>query len=240
MTCDTIRVIKKIKVNRSLLRAAGIAALSALFALSFAAASCDSSESPAVTNEPAGQPEVLSINEDIPVEALPDPLPAPYLFTDEVTFEEAPVTETIYVIQPGDTLAAVATRFCITLEEIQRLNTIVDIAQIDVGQELRIPIREGACGAAAPETAETSAQPSEPQRPPGEIYIVEAGDTLAEVAAAFGFTWVELMNYNGLTEAQATALQIGQALIIPPPPDPATQTDESGQSEQSRSSEPPG
>ena len=234
MTCETI------SVNRSLLRAAWLVAFPALLVLSFVATACDSSATPTMTDEPTRQPEALSINEDIPVEALPDPLPAPYLFTDEVTFEPELVTETVYVVQPGDNLAAIAGRFCITVEEIQRLNTIVDIAQISVGQELRIPIREGACGAAAPETVEASAEPSEPQRPPGEIYIVQDGDTLSGIAGAFGFTWVELMNYNGLTEAEANALPIGSALIIPPPPDQATQSDESGQSEQSGSSEPPG
>ena len=234
MTCETI------SVNRSLMRAAWLVAFPALLLLSLVATACDSSDTPTMTDEPTRQPEALPVNEDIPVEALPDPLPAPYLFTDEVTFEPELVTETVYVVQPGDNLAAIAGRFCITVEEIQRLNTIVDIAQIDVGQELRIPIREGACGAAAPESAETSAEPSEPQRPPGEIYIVQAGDTLSGIAGAFGFTWVELMNYNGLTEAEANTLPIGTALIIPPPTDLASQSDESGQSEQSGSSEPPG
>ena len=234
MTCETI------SVNRSLLRTAWLVAFPALLVLSLVASACNSGNTPTTTDEPTRQPEALPINEDIPVEALPDPLPAPYLFTDEVTFEPELVTETVYVVQPGDNLAAIAGRFCITVEEIQRLNTIVDIAQISVGQELRIPIREGACGAAAPVSAETSPEPSEPQRPPGEIYIVQDGDTLSGIAEAFGFTWVELMNYNGLTEAEANALPIGTALIIPPTPEQPTQPDESEQSEQSESSEPPG
>ena len=161
--------------------------------------------------------ENTAVEEDIPVEALPDPLPAPYLFRDDVVFEEAPITETIYVVQPGDTLATIATQFCLTVEEIQRLNNIVDVDTLSVGQELRIPIREGGCGVASPATAD-SEEPEGPQRPPGEIYIVQEGDTLAQIAAAFGYTWVDLMNYNGLTEAQAATIQIGQALIIPPPP----------------------
>ena len=183
-----------------------------------------------------------TINEDIPVEALPDPLPAPYLFRDDVVFEEAPITETIYVVQPGDTLADIAARFCITIEEIQRLNTIVDVTQISIGEELRIPIREGGCGAASPTAATEQTEASdEPQRPPGEIYIVEEGDTLADIAFAFGFTWVDLMNYNGLTEAQAGNLQVGQALIIPPQPDQPEQSDTpTDEQEESGPSEPPG
>ena len=45
------------------------------------------------------------------------------------------------------------------------------------------------------------------------------------------------MNYNGLTEAQANTLPIGTALIIPPPADADTQSE---QSEESETDEPPG
>ncbi len=197
---------------------------------------CGNDPAPTSNPQSATAPQPNGAAEDIPVEALPDPLPAPYLFQDEVTVEQAPVTETTYVVQPGDSLAAIAARFCITVEEIQRLNTIVDINTLDIGDELRIPIREGACGAAAPQSAEVEQSSDEaPVRPPGEIYIVQPGDTLADIAFTYGFTWVDLMNYNGLTEAQAGNLQIGQALIIPPQPD-----ESEGDAEQSGPAEPPG
>ena len=200
---------------------------------------CDREPSAPTPSDPAAASQTSVVDEDIPVEALPDPLPAPHLIEDDVTVEQAPVTETTYVVQPGDSLAAIAGRFCITVEEIQRLNTIVDIDSLDVGDELRIPIREGGCGAAAPQSAQSEETAvEEPTRPPGEIYIVEAGDTLADIGFAFGFTWVELMNYNGLTESQAANLQIGQALIIPPQPGEVEQGTE--QAAQAESSEPPG
>ena len=204
--------------------------------LVLAIAACESEAAPTATPEAVGQVEANIVDQDIPVEALPDPLPAPYLFVDEVTEERAPVTETIYVVQPGGTLASIATRFCLTVEEVQRLNNIVDVDALDVGQELRVPIREGGCGVADPEAADDGGASDEPQRLPGEIYIVQEGDTLADIAFAFGYTWVDLMNYNGLTEEQAGNLQIGQALIIPPPPE------ETGEEEpgQSGPTEPPG
>ena len=194
--------------------------------------------SPSTSNAP----QAGGTSEDIPVEALPDPLPPPYLFQDEVTVEQAPVTETTYVVQPGDSLAAIAARFCITVAEIQRLNTIVDVNTLDIGDELRIPIREGGCGAAAPQSAAAEEPVDEgPARPPGEIYVVQAGDTLADIAFTFGLTWVDLMNYNNLTEAQAGNLQIGQALIIPPQPEQRDAADEAeGAEQQSGPSEPPG
>ena len=209
--------------------------LVALPLIALAIAGCQSGAAPTETSEPVSQVEANIVNEDIPVEALPDPLPEPYLFVDDVTEERAPVTETTYVVQPGDTLAGIAERFCITIEEIQRLNTIVDVTQISIGEELRIPIREGGCGAAAPQAADSEDISDEPQRPPGEIYIVQEGDTLADIAFAYGFTWVDLMTYNSLTEAQAANLQIGQALIIPPPPEETAE-----EAEQSGPTEPPG
>lgn len=199
---------------------------------------CNSDAAPAATSSStASAPQSGAGSEDIPVEALPDPLPPPYLFQDDVTVEQAPITETTYVVQPGDSLAAIATRFCITVAEIQRLNTIVDINTLDIGDELRIPIREGGCGAASPQSAAAEEEPADegPARPPGEIYVVQAGDTLADIAFAYGFTWVDLMSYNNLTEAQAGSLQIGQALIIPPQPDESEE-----QEQQSEASEPPG
>ena len=208
-TCDT-RGVKLLRIIGALI------GLSVLLSGGVTAGCTSGAET--VTDVPETVPaaENAAIEEDIPVEALPDPLPVPYLFRDDVVFEEAPITETIYVVQPGDTLASIATQFCLTIEEVQRLNNIVDVNELSVGQELRVPIREGACGAAAPETAETE-EPEGPQRPPGEVYIVQEGDTLAQIAAAYGYTWVDLMNYNGLTEAQAESIQIDQALIIPPP-----------------------
>ena len=211
-----------------------VAALT-LLAAAAAATACGSDETSTGATAATSAAQSSAVIEDYPVEALPDPLPAPYLFREELTIEETPVTETIYVVQPGDTLASIAERFCLTLEEIQRLNNIVDVSTLSIGQELRIPIHEGGCGIAAPSNATASDDVDEPTQLPGEIYVVEGGDTLAEIAAAFGFTWIDLMNYNGLTEAQAGNLQVGQTLIIPPQPDSDEQ-----QAAQPESAEPPG
>ena len=161
----------------------------------------------------------------IPVEALPDPLPQPYLFRDTIAAESAPQTEIIYAVQPGDTLDSIASQFCITTAEIQRLNTIVDVNTLQIGDELRIPIREGACGGAAPAAAEAAAEAAaaEPEQRPGEIYIVQSGDTLAGIADSFGFGWEELAAYNNLSAFEADNLFVGQELVIPPPPEPAAE-----------------
>jgi LysM repeat protein len=52
-----------------------------------------------------------------------------------------------------------------------------------------------------------------PSPTPAGLYIVQPGDTLSELAIAFGTTVAEIMAANGLTDPDS--LQVGQPLIIP-------------------------
>lgn len=45
----------------------------------------------------------------------------------------------IYVVQPGDTLAEIAERFNVKLEQLASANDIVELDHIETGQELLIP-----------------------------------------------------------------------------------------------------
>ena len=199
----------------------------------------------AVPDEPAVEAvPTLPSGEAIPVEALPDPLPAPYLFRETAAVVEEAQRETTYIVRPGDTLAAVAAAFCVTVEAIQRLNNIVDVNSMGVGDELRIPGSCEAAGAAASGASEDTSgggggTPTQaaagPQRPPGEVYVVEPGDTLADIATAYGFGWRDIADYNGLSDAEADALYVGQELVIPP--QSATVEEESAEEERA---EPPG
>lgn len=214
-----------------------LAALLAILALcgALAAACGGSATEPAA--EPSATPAAVTSREAIPVEALPDPLPDPFLFRDTAAVVEEEQREVIYIVQPGDTLAGIAAGYCVTIEEIQRLNNIVDAASLSIGDELRIP---GACGAPAAPTAgsgegDAAAEPA-PSRPPGEVYVVQPGDTLAAIADSFGFGWRDIAAYNNLTDFDAGNLQVGQELVIPPP---SARAEESQQANQERA-EPPG
>ena len=66
--------------------------------------------------------------------------------------------------------------------------------------------------------------------------MVQAGDTLADIAAAYGFSWFDIANYNGISEAEADNIYVGQELIIPPA---VEEGEESGELEDERV-EPPG
>ena len=80
----------------------------------------------------------------------------PPTFTPEPTIppnEDAPVSvevnesgtpipgreSQIYVVQAGDTLAAIAANFGITLDELVNANNITNIDQIEIGDEIIIP-----------------------------------------------------------------------------------------------------
>jgi len=87
-----------------------------------------------------------------------------------------------YVIQPGDTLLAIASRFNTTVDAILRANPqITNPNVIVVGQVIIIP----------------GAQPTPPPPPPStSTYVVQRGDTLSSIARRFGTTVQTLLNLN--------------------------------------------
>jgi murein DD-endopeptidase MepM/ murein hydrolase activator NlpD len=109
----------------------------------------------------------------------------------------------VYVVQAGDTLLAIAARFGVTVEAILAANGLDDANYIVVGQELVIP---------AP-VEENAAPPAATARPDAQVYVVQAGDTLGQIATHFGVTVEELMQINGLTNPDYLA--VGQELLIP-------------------------
>jgi LysM repeat protein len=108
-----------------------------------------------------------------------------------------PTTGRDYVVQPGDTLWAIARRFGTTVEAIMATNNLATTT-IFVGQRLRIP------GGTAPPTAQPPGAPRE--------YVVQPGDTLWAIARRFGTTVEAIMAANNLT---TTTIFVGQRLRIP-------------------------
>ncbi|HWQ14933.1 MAG TPA: LysM peptidoglycan-binding domain-containing protein [Roseiflexaceae bacterium] len=73
-------------------------------------------------------------------------------------------------------------------------------------------------------TATSYARRLAPTPTPSGLYVVQPGDTLSQLAEAFGTTVDEIMAANGLTDPNA--IQAGQTLIIPSlaPRSPAFET----------------
>jgi murein DD-endopeptidase MepM/ murein hydrolase activator NlpD len=59
--------------------------------------------------------------------------------SEPVSVEAAPVTAMVYVVQPGETLFRIATRFGLTVNDLVTANSISDPSVIYVGQQLIIP-----------------------------------------------------------------------------------------------------
>jgi resuscitation-promoting factor RpfA len=75
----------------------------------------------------------------------------------------------------------------------------------------------GAAPAAAPSPAPAPEQASRAERPAPAAsgqYVVQAGDTLAEIAAAHGTTWQALHELNQGSVSNPNVIQVGQVLAV--------------------------
>ena len=170
--------------------------------------------------------EIARIDETIPMEALPDPLPEAVIVRDDGSpqVEEAR-DEIIYTVLPGDSLAAIAIRFGIDATELQRINGIVDPSVLRAGDELRVPVLEGTEAERIAASLDDE-EAAELGPPPGEEYTVQPGDTLFDIGLSFGISYLDIQAYNRLTDFQAGNLPVGSILIIPPPEEEETGTGE--------------
>jgi LysM repeat protein len=109
--------------------------------------------------------------------------------------------ESTYVIQRGDTLAKIATRYGVTVKQLTDLNGIKNPNLIVPGQTLKIP--------------GTTTAPAATSSSPGsqKTYTVQAGDNLAGIAAKFGVTIQALQQTNNLSNPDQ--IYTGQILKIP-------------------------
>ena len=87
--------------------------------------------------------------------------------------------DTTYTVQSGDTLSGIATRFKTTVDVLVKLNHIENPHLLYAGQILRL-------------SSEKSTEPV--------FYIIKAGDTLSQIALAFGTTVAKLQVWNGILD----------------------------------------
>ncbi len=179
--------------------------------------------SPPITDGPSATP-------GLPVLVLPTITGTPNtLITPTATSQEVIVTKILpvtaavtttlvrYTVQPGDTLLGIAMAHGVPMAAIQLQNNKGASIVVLLGEQLEIP---------SPITwGDVS--------PYWIIYRVETGDTLSEIAQAYGITVAEIETANDLDETES--LYAEQLLILPlqnlvvanvsePTPSPATAT----------------
>ena len=130
---------------------------------------------------------------------------------------EAPATDTIYVVQPGDTLFEIATQHGVTIDVITAVNDIPNINQLEVGQEILIPAPGTVVLTPTPETivADTPAAPAATAPPPaaGGTHVVQAGENLFRIGMQYGCSAEQMAAHNGI--ANPAQISAGQVLQIP-------------------------
>ena len=111
-------------------------------------------------------------------------------------------SDSTYVIQRGDTLAKIATRYGVTVKALTDLNGIKNPNMIVPGQTLKIP-----------GTTTTVPAPTSSSSGSQKTYTVQAGDNLAGIATKFGVTVQALQQANNLSNPDQ--IYTGQILKIP-------------------------
>jgi len=111
-----------------------------------------------------------------------------------------------YVVQPGDFLTGIASRFGTTPGAILAANFIADPNLVFIGQQLTIPVTS---------TSVVPAPPTIRSRPviTGRFYIVQPGDNLFGIAARFGRDAYSIARANGILDLNS--IFVGQPLVIP-------------------------
>lgn len=92
-----------------------------------------------------------------------------------------------YVVQKGDTLTLIASRFRTTVDELVKLNDIQNPNLIYVGEVIKVPI-----------TKYVNKTSSVPDHIDKRTYIVREGDTLSGIANRFNTTVEELVKLNSI------------------------------------------
>ncbi|MEM6821688.1 MAG: LysM peptidoglycan-binding domain-containing protein [Verrucomicrobiota bacterium] len=118
---------------------------------------------------------------------------------------------TTYQVQKGDTLSGIASRFGVSVTEIQNTNQLSS-TMIRVGQNLSVPGFTQAA-AIAPTPAPKVPAPRAEVVSANSRYQVAKGDTLWRIAKKFNTTPDQLVKLNGLKDP--SKLKVGEVLTVP-------------------------
>lgn len=156
--------------------------------------------------------------ERVPLASIPKESPEP-----TPAAASPPTAPGFYVVQPGDTLTAIARRYRTSVSALVTANNLAGPnAPLRVNKTLRIPSNSVAATTppATPKAKPIAATPAPAAKPvahhsTGGSYTVKAGDTLYKISRMYRVSPAALMQANGLTPTTANTIHVGSVLQIP-------------------------
>lgn len=112
----------------------------------------------------------------------------------------------MHVVRSGETLASIARKYELKIEDLTGLNNLSSASNIKVGQKLKL---EGEVKKQADKTSTKKATNSKKT----ENYTVKSGESLHIIANRVGISVAELASLNDLN--QKAGLKVGQTILIP-------------------------
>ncbi|MCY4019445.1 MAG: LysM peptidoglycan-binding domain-containing protein [Chloroflexi bacterium] len=107
----------------------------------------------------------------------------------------------IRVVQPGDTVEALAQRYAVPLQDLLDLNNLRGESRLYAGEIIIVPLATGLSGQ---QSAAVSAE--------AQSHVVRRGETLASIANLYGRNMWDIAAANGLLNPNL--IYVGQVLII--------------------------
>ncbi|MDA8298681.1 MAG: LysM peptidoglycan-binding domain-containing protein [Deltaproteobacteria bacterium] len=120
----------------------------------------------------------------------------------QYTAYSRPANNTVYTVEPGDTLMGIASKYGASLAAIERYNGLNGYSILKVGEKITIP---GINAANTNYAANNSGS--------NTVYTVEPGDTLMGIASKYGASLAAIERYNGLNGY--SILKVGEKITIP-------------------------
>jgi LysM repeat protein len=118
-----------------------------------------------------------------------------------------------HVVQRGETLASIAARYGITVEQLLQSNNIPNPNRILPGDQLVVWGMPASTETAPADTAPAETVPVSAPAAADSSYTVQRGEHLSQIARRFGLEWPVLAQANGITDPNR--IYAGQTLIIP-------------------------
>lgn len=143
-------------------------------------------------------------------------------------------------VRSGETLSTIASRYGVSMRQIQAMNGIRNANRISVGMRLTIPVAGGSSARVSSASTTTQSRSSTPAPAPSSssatTYKVRRGDTLSTIATRFGVSSSDLARWNDISNARK--LYVGKVLRLTAPGSSSASTASSGSSTSSASSAP--